>query len=168
MSQDETSKDNSSGWGGAREGAGRPKGSMNASSKERMKIKQALQERIAQHVDRLFNAQMTLAEGATMLFRVEKTEDGVAKKPELITDEDTIKRFIEECGGYDGVMDGTDYYFLTTKLPDNKAIDSMLDRAFGKAEAKLDITSEGESIVQPDEGLRVEFAEYLKSKGKGE
>lgn len=146
QSELENLKDNSKSWGGAREGAGRPKGSMNEESKRRAEIKRALQERISKHADRLFAAQMSIAEGVTMLFKVEKDEKGNNKKPELVTDQNTIQRFIDECGGYDGQMDGDTYYFLTTKVPDNKAIDSMLDRAFGKADSKLDLTSGGDPI----------------------
>lgn len=142
-------KDNSSSWGGSREGAGRPKGSMNESSKQRMEVKQKLQERITAHVDRLFAAQMSIAEGTSMLFRIEKDEKGNKKKPELVTDEYTIQRFIDECGGYEGTMDDDTYYFITTKIPDNKAIDSMLDRAFGKADSKLDMTTNGKDLPTP-------------------
>lgn len=39
-----------------------------------------------------------------------------------------------------------DYFFLTTKMPDSKTISDMLDRAFGKADATLDVTSNGHTI----------------------
>lgn len=133
--------------GGARDGAGRPKGKMNQTSIERSEVKKAFQEKVATHAERLFAAQMNIAEGATMLFKVEKDSKGNNKKPELVTDQYTVQRFIEECGGYDGQMDGDTYYFLTTKLPDNRAIDSMLDRAFGKPESNLDLTTNGKDLA---------------------
>ena len=37
---------------------------------------------------------------------------------------------------------GQNYYLVTTKQPDNKAIDSLLERGLGMAEAKIVITEE--------------------------
>jgi hypothetical protein len=136
-------------WGGPRAGAGRPQHSKNRETKEREEALRGFKARVTKSADRLFNAQMNLAEGITMLFRIEKDEKGNNKKPEIVTDEETITRFIDECGGYEGVMDGDTYYFLTTKVPDNRAIDSMLDRTFGKAKEKVDITSGDRPLQQP-------------------
>ncbi len=58
-----------------------------------------------------------------------------------MTDADEIMAYV------DGDADRDAYYYITTKLPDNKAIDSLLDRTFGKAEGKLDVTSKGETIA---------------------
>ena len=40
------------------------------------------------------------------------------------------------------------YYFITTTPPDNKALDSMLDRALGKA-ANVMVTEDEEGKTQP-------------------
>lgn len=135
--------------GGPQPGSGRPKGKLNQSTLDAMAVKKEYQEKIRKQADRLFNAQMNLAEGVTMLFKVEKDSKGNNKKPELVTSEYTISRFIEECGGYDGKMDGDTYYFLTTKVPDSRTISDMLDRAMGKPEQALDVTTNGESMNQP-------------------
>lgn len=135
--------------GGPQPGSGRPKGRLNKSTIEAMAVKKEYLNKIRQQADRLFNAQMNLAEGATMLFKVEKDHKGNNKKPELVTSQHEISRFIEECGGYDGKMDGDTYYFLTTKLPDSRTITDMLDRALGKPEQSIDVTTDGESINTP-------------------
>jgi hypothetical protein len=95
---------------------------------------------VAKNADQLFNAQMSLATGAALLFRVDKDEKGKDLPAVQVTDSEEIKAYI------DGEVDQDGYYFITTKLPDNKAIDSLLDRTFGKAESKLDLTSQGERL----------------------
>lgn len=132
--------------GGPQPGSGRPKGRLNQSTLDAMKVKKEYEDKIRAQADRLFNAQMNLAEGVTMLFRIEKDSKGNNKKPELVTSESEISQFIEECGGYDGQMNGDTYYFLTTKVPDSRTISDMLDRAMGKPAASLDVTSNGETL----------------------
>ena len=132
--------------GGAQPGAGRPKGVVNKSTLEAMAVKRKYQDKIRAQADRLFNAQMNLAEGVTMLFKIHTDTKGNRSKPELVTSQSEITQFIEECGGYDGKIGDNDYYFLTTKVPDSKTITDMLDRAMGKPEAKLDVTTDGESL----------------------
>lgn len=149
--------------GGAQPGAGRKKGSLNKSTLDAMAVKRRYQEKIRKQADRLFNAQMNLAEGVTMLFRVKKDKKGNNLKPELVTSQSEISQFIEECGGYDGKMNGDTYYFLTTKVPDSRTITDMLDRALGKPDATLDVTSKGESI-NPYSQLSVEELRKLAGK----
>jgi hypothetical protein len=43
----------------------------------------------------------------------------------------------EDDGGEDGEAITRRYYFLLTKAPDNKAIDSLLDRVFGKSVQRI-------------------------------
>lgn len=148
----ENSKNESS-WGGARPGAGRPTGKQNASTMERAAIKKAFEERVAANADRLFNFQMTLAQGVTYLFRIHTDEKGNKSKPELVESQAEISAYLN--GEYDG--DPEDYYFITTERPDNKAIDSMLDRAFGKAPQKLEHSGpDGEPIAFVDMAKNVD------------
>lgn len=135
--------------GGTRAGAGRPKGSLTEATKEKMRIEAALHGRILSAVDRMFNAQLALAEGLTFLYRIDEVGTGKAKRREhvLVTDPEEIKEVLDETDGAAGLTDGG-YYTLTTKPPDNKAIDSMLDRVFGKALTKTELTGKnGEPIA---------------------
>ena len=134
--------------GGKRQGAGRPKGSLNQSTIEKKKAEEMLTDRILKNVDRLFNAQLSLAEGNTYLYKIIETGSGKTAKREhvLVTNPDEIKQFLDEHEGGSGTVDDN-YYYLTTKTPDNKAIDSMLDRVFGKAISKTEHTGKhGEPI----------------------
>lgn len=149
--------------GGKREGAGRKPGRLNDKTLKAMEVKREYLNKVRKSADRLFNAQMNLAEGATMLFRVEKDSKGNDKKPELVTSQAEISQFIEECGGYDGTMNGDTYYFLTTKLPDSRTITDMLDRAMGKPDQKLDLSNEDGSL-NPLKGLTTEELRKLLDK----
>lgn len=149
--------------GGAMPGAGRPKGSLNQTTLDAMAVKKQYQDKIRRNAEKLFTAQMSLAQGTQMLFVIHTDSKGNRRKPELVTDPEIISRFLEEHEGGDGTMDlgltapGSkveDYFFLTTKVPDSRTISDMLDRAFGKADASLDITSGGETI----KGATIEFS----------
>lgn len=140
-------KDNSSGkHGGARDGAGRPKGSMNEDSKVRMEAKKRFLERVAKVSDRLFNAQFDLAIGEKYLM-VKRTEgEGKNRKTytEIVDDPDTIVAYLNGDLNNHGE---DEYYFMTTKPADNRALDSLLNRAFGKPDEKLEITDpEGKGL----------------------
>ena len=141
--------------GGKRAGAGFPKGKKTQKVLDALRVKQEYQNKIRRNADKLFTAQMSLASGVQMLFVIHTDSKGNRRKPEMVTDPDIIARFLEEHEGGDGTMDigehgeGSkveDYFFLTTKVPDSRTISDMLDRAFGKADATLDVTSGGKTI----------------------
>lgn len=133
----ETLKENSSGnnYGGAREGAGRPKGSENEETKQRRIAERDYKMRVVAHIHDLFNSQLALAKGLSYLYRIDETEDDKGKKIRkhvLVESPDEIRDVLDELdGSTSGTMDDT-YYYITTKAPDNKAIDSMMDRVFGR------------------------------------
>ena len=101
-------------------------------------------ERVNKMVDELFNAQASIAQGVSYLYRIDKDDKGHDKPAVIETDPNVIKDYI------DGKLDDADsYYYITTERPDNRALDSMLNRAFGKPEEKIDITTDGKRIQQP-------------------
>lgn len=142
--------------GGRQPGAGRPKGTVSPETLFAQKTKAEYLKRVRKSATKLFNAQMSLAEGVQMLFVIHTDSKGQRRKPELVTDPEVILRFLDENEGHDGVMDNgysadskaEDYYFITTKPPDSRTISDMLDRAFGKAPAEIDLTSKGERLTQ--------------------
>lgn len=135
--------------GGKRPGAGRPKGGKNKATLEKQKVQEAFNQRVMQKADVLFNAQLTLALGSMKVFRIDETEqDGKTKREHVhVTDPEEIKALLDEHDGLNGVVDGVYYYFVDVS-PDNKAIDSMLNRVFGRATEHKDITSNGEQILR--------------------
>ena len=129
------------GKGGARPGAGRKPGGMNQATKNAMAVKKEMNNRIAQNVDKLLNAQLGLALGETFLFVKRSIElpDGKRRyETEMVEDIDTIKEYVDD-DGYSLNNNGEDYYFISRKPANNQAIDSLLNRAFGKATEKVEI-----------------------------
>lgn len=134
-------KENSSGWGGARPNAGRPKGSENEETKKKRVVEEEFRQRVLRSADQLINSQMNLAQGVQMLYCIEEDEKGKQKKPRLVTEQWEIEKYLEGDTEY-----GKDYYFITTERPDNRALDSLFDRVFGKAINNLDIKSDGKEL----------------------
>ena len=130
----------SNGHGGKREGAGRAKGSMNKATKEQKIVEAEFKQRVLASMDKLINSQMNLAQGCQMLFKIHTETDSKGKttrnKPELVTCQDEIEKYL--AGDYE--TDTEDYYFITTEKPDNKALDSLIDRVFGKATNKMELS----------------------------
>lgn len=136
----ETMKDNSSltkknKHGGARKGAGHPKGKKLPQTIEKEAALDQFRLRVAQQADNLLSIQMSLAKGIQLLYRVDFGSQGGRLPSVLVTDPDEIKTAIDNDFAGD---EGQSYYFLTTKEPDLRAIDSMLDRTFGKAKQVIE------------------------------
>jgi hypothetical protein len=130
--------------GGKQPGAGRPKGGKNQTTLEKERVQAELRQRTMRAADKLWNAQYQKAVGSVMVFRVDEEEgdNGKVKRIHtLVESADEIKRVLDENEGLDGNV-GENYYFVTTVPPDNKAIDSMFDRTFGKAQQTVEITDE--------------------------
>lgn len=136
--------------GGKRAGAGRPKGKPTRATLEKQKVAEAFNQRVMAKADALFNAQLTLAIGSMKVFRIDETEgEGGKKKREHVhvTDADEIKRLLDEHDGASGVVDGV-YYYFSDVPPDNRAIDSMLNRALGKPKETVEhYGKDGEPIT---------------------
>ncbi len=130
---------------------GRPVGSRGKTVLEREAVLQSWKQRTFNFMNTLQDSQMTLARGQMFLYRVDKEyvqsgKGGYYKKlkPIIVEDPEEIRDFIErEADGSNPVDDesnsGSAYYYLTAKEPNNQAIDSMVDRALGKAIATTQI-----------------------------
>lgn len=144
--------------GGARPGAGRKKGTKSAKTLEREAVLAAFRQRAMKIADLLLDSQLTLARGQTFLYKIEKEWRGNDKKgywhklpPKLVTSQIEIESYLEgrvEEGDEDNDQDpGATYYFLTTKEPNNQAVDSILDRTFGKSTQGVELSGkDGGSI----------------------
>lgn len=130
--------------GGARPGAGRPKGSKDLQTIEREEAARQFRERVAKNTHKLFNAQLDLAVGEKYLMVIHTNGKGSRAKREtsIVTDLELIKKYLDE------ELEDTDddYYFMTTKPANNQALEGMLNRTFGKAPETIDVTSNGETI----------------------
>lgn len=122
--------------GGKRENAGRkilPK------TIETMEVKRKFVERVNKAADRLFNAQLDIALGEKFLMvRIPINDEKSKYKTEVVTDPEIIAEYLDDNGATLN-NSGDDYYYMTTRPANNQAIQSMLDRAFGKAPEKIEI-----------------------------
>lgn len=132
--------------GGARPGAGRKPGGMNKKTLEQKIVMEELRQRIMTNADGLLNAQLSVAKGAQYLYRIEKTTNKNGKEVQehiLVTDPEEIKEAL------DSLEEGNSsdkYYYITAEKPDSKAIDSLLDRTFGKAKESVELEA-GNSLI---------------------
>lgn len=143
--------------GGARPGAGRPKGSENESTRLKREVKKKMEQRIMGVVDKLLNSQIGLADGSQTLIRIDRiTKKDSKGKKTTVEKHRIVDNPTEMLDYFNGETDPNDFYYLTSKAPDNKAIDSLLDRTFGKATQKNEVGGiDGEpiKIEAPDEQI---------------
>ena len=128
--------------GGARKGAGKKKGTKHKKTLEREAALKVFQERVMKNAEQLYSAQHSLAVGQAFLFRIDTVTEGkkrTKEKPVLVTDEAEIRDYLD--GEHDRGPDA--YYYITTKEPNNMALDSLLNRAVGKPKESVDITGDG-------------------------
>lgn len=124
---------------------GRPPGTRNPETLEKEQILKAHRMRIMQIIEPLFIAQANIAMGVMYLFRV---VDGDAVQ---VTDVEEIRKYLSgefRRGTQDEIEDGDEepekprYYYLTTERPDNKAIEAMHDRLWGKPAQPIEVHTE--------------------------
>lgn len=130
---------------------------------EKEKMQKALERKIQSKAFKLFNAGMTVAMGQVFVYRIDEEEDSkgkvISRKHVLVTDENEIAEALDEQEGYGRTTSGK-YYYVTTKEPDHKAIQMLLDRGFGKPKETVDlnahVTFSLRALAQKREMLKAE------------
>lgn len=97
---------------------------------EREEAYKLYRERVANNIESLLNAQLTLALGSSYLYK--KDEGG---KRVLVTNEAEI------CAFLNGDCDESEYDYVTAKVPNREAIKDLLDRTFGRPTESLQVAS---------------------------
>lgn len=109
----------------------------------------------------LVNAQLNIALGESELYVIRKEidEDGkeIKHKAEIVDDKEEVLKYLS--GEYEDSSD--EYYYITRRRADNKAIDSLLNRAYGRAKEAIDITSAGKILGASDSDLRDRLADKI-------
>lgn len=126
-------------WGGVRENAGRPLGSENKESHERRVAEQQMVQRIVDNLTGILNSQFNLAKGLSYLYRIDEDKKE-HREHVLVEDPEEIKNYLDAQETGDKL---DNYYYITTKSPDGRAIDSLIDRAFGKSRQQTDVNISG-------------------------
>lgn len=136
----------------ARRGGLKRKGTKNKSTIDRERMLSQFQDFVARKSKTLLASQLALGVGSLYVFRIDteiigsgKNEKRFKKKPVLVQDIDEIINALDfyYAEGESPNNDQT-YYFITTKDPENKAIDSLLDRTFGKPKESIEMKHSGE------------------------
>jgi hypothetical protein len=135
-------------WGGPRPNSGRPKGPLPPERLEALAVKREFQQRVMKNAEELFNAQYNLAKGEQYLMCKYETGSGKNRKTvtEVVTDPETIRAYING-----ELEDEDEYYYISTKPAVGAAIDSLLDRTFGKADQKIGMEHSGKVGREVDE-----------------
>jgi hypothetical protein len=159
---------------------GRPKGKKNQATLEREAVLKAMQQRIMQAGDILLDRLFHNALGHSYLFKIEKYWETVKNKkgestrvlrckpPKRVTAENEIREYLV------GLIDEGDleeeddtYYYITTKDPDTRAIELMLNRTFGNSVQPVQMTDpNGKSVFDNEAKTKSDTAikHFLKSK----
>jgi len=117
-----------------KKGGAKRKGTKNKTTIEREKILEEIKNIGASRAKTLLNIQTLLAVGTISVFRQEVDTNGKRSTPELVKDDRSIIRALDYAFG-DGEDPSNKYefFFVQKNKPDNTAINSILDRTFGKA-----------------------------------
>jgi hypothetical protein len=118
---------------------GRPPGRRNTKTIAREAAAQQYQQLVLQRLLPVFEHQYSLVKGTAHLFRIEEKANG-AKEHVLVQNPDEIGDVLSQMDSWEGQVVNDQYYYITVKAPESRAIDSMLDRAIGKAAQKVDLT----------------------------
>lgn len=145
-----------------REKGGRPKGLKNKKTLLAEEALKEYKERIIQSMNKIFQSQLTIAQGINQLWKIEKKVVGKGKnqrieksRPILVTSESEIEEYLTGLIDSGNINDKEDtYYMITTKEPNNSAIDSMLDRTFGRPTQAL-VTKDPEGKDAPITSINV-------------
>lgn len=157
--KNESSSDQKGTHGGKRDGAGRKEGSMNKATAASKAARKRFIDRVNANADKLFNSQLDLAVGEKYLMVTKTIGKGARARREtsIVTSPSTIQQYLDDPTSLD---DENEYYFMTTKAANNMAIDSLLNRSFGKATEKIDLSNEDGSL-NPYARLSVEELKKL-------
>lgn len=145
--------------GGKRAGSGQKKGLQQVATIDRNKVLQAWKDRASGIAQGLLGAQALLAFGTHTLMRIDEIVEyrdtgRVDKNDNPIRNKYVTKKFtvvenpheIAEVFNHFGDVDGSGvvddkYYFVTHKEPQNQAVDSILNRTFGRATESIEVKS---------------------------
>lgn len=153
------------GRGGYRPGSGTKPGAKLKRTIERDDALKIYRERVVKHADELFNAQLANAKGNTYIYEVVEIEIGggkTRKKHELVTDPQKILQVLDQNQGNSGEVEGG-YFIVTIEKPDNVAIKDMMDRTYGTATQKQEITGKDGQPIQTSSVFSTIDQETLKS-----
>jgi len=132
--------------GGARPGAGKPKGCKHKKTiQEEIALAEYKQE-ILRNMGPLVRAQLNSATGLTVMLQRKMVKDKKTGKFERtgelvqVKDPERVKNLLE------GDCVGNNWYYITTKDPNVKALEDIFSRVFGKPKEQFDLGLDKEAL----------------------
>jgi len=125
--------------GGARPGAGKPRGCKHKKTLEQEVALDLYKQRILNNLLPLIRAQFNQAEGMTVMFQRRKVKNSKTGKLERtgelvrVMDINRVEQLLKGDG------QGENYYYITTKDPNVKALEDLFNRVFGKPKETIEL-----------------------------
>lgn len=143
-------------WGGKK------KGKKNKGTLEKEAALQLLQQGILKEIRPLLRAALDSAKGLTVMLqrKMVKQKDGKFRRTGELVRVRSIER-VEEL--LKGDCQGDNYFYITTRDPNIKAIEDLLNRAFGKPKEQVDFGFDKEAMraIQDSNKNILEMAKEL-------
>lgn len=100
-------------------------------------IEEVFKKRVALHSNKLLSALLTSALGEQFLYKVvyatDELDNKIKRRHVRITDPEEIQQYLDDPLA----VEGSDYYYISSKSPDITAINSLLDRMIGRPTTKV-------------------------------
>ncbi len=150
--------------GGARLGAGMPKGTKTFTTQMREAMLNEIQVRTHDVTNNLFLAQLTLALGYSELWKIEKElvvgpkggQKYIKKRPERVTSTAEIEEYLigliedEDPDNNDEDSQDATYFYIVKVPPNNSALESLQERVLGKVTQPIGIGNpDGSNLGEP-------------------
>lgn len=147
--------------GGPREGAGRRTGSRNKKTLVQEAERKAFVQLALENLRPIFRKQLLLAMGQTFVYRKEYHGKGATLRIEhvLLEKPHEIADALDTIANNDFQDPEGEYVYISTKSPENRALDSILDRSIGKPATPI-------SGVKGEPLEVVTVIQYAKPEGK--
>ena len=125
-------------------------------SKRTLLVEQAHEEykqEIIKNLSDITKAQLGLAKGQTVMMARRWEKDKRTKELHRTGKWYRVSNAIEVRELLNGKCKGDEYYFITTEKPDNRAIDSTLDRTIGRPKERQEIDINSKDISDLSEAI---------------
>lgn len=124
---------------------GRPAGTLSLVRKLEVKQKQIMEGMIYRKTAPLIRAGMIAAMGQNFVYRIDEERDSkgklLSRKHVRVENPDEIAKALDQIEE-GGTHPDDAYYYVTTKEPDIRAIEALLNRGYGKPKESLTIDGE--------------------------
>ncbi len=117
---------------------GRPKGTLSLVRQMELKQKEILLKTIYKKTKALTSAGLSVALGQIFCYKIIRDQEDKVIKHVLVEDPKEIEKALDLISA-NGISEDGNFYYITTKEPDYKAVEMLLNRAYGKPKESLDL-----------------------------